>query len=482
MSLPPKPLALFRAGNSLLTQGRAAEALADFDAALQATGPHADILNSRGIALRILGRLDEAVQAFDMALALRPDNALVHANRGAVLTDLGRHAEAIESLDIAIRLQPDNAASWSNSATALREVDRFEDALSGYAKALALVPAYPDALIGRGLALMDLKRLDAAKADFARALALQPDHPKAHLNAAMCALLAGDLADGFAGYEWRWRNPPNSTWVRDFAQPLWLGREDITGKTLLLHAEQGMGDTIQFCRYAMAAADRGARVILEVQRPLQALLSTLEGPAAVIARGDALPAFDIHCPLMSLPLAFGTAPAPIPYLSADPARAADWAGRLGPGPRVGLAWGGNPALKNDRHRSIPLHRFAPLIAGGMTFVSLQKDLRPGDGALIGQWENFAHFGDDLHDFAETAALINALDVVVAVDTAVAHLAGAMGKTVYILLPDIGVDWRWMTARADSPWYPTARLLRQPTAGDWDSVIARLGEELGRALQ
>lgn len=465
------PSSLFRRGNGLLAQNRAAEALADFDAALHMAGPHPDILNSRGIALRTLGRREEALSDLDQALALKADNPLIHANRGAVLAELGRHGEAAQSLAAAVRLDPGNAVTWHNYGNVLRDLDRLTEALAAYDRALALDPDYVDALIARALALVDLHGLGDAKDSLDRALALAPEHPKARLNAAIRDLLAGDLANGFAGYEWRWRNPPNSAWVRDFAQPLWLGREDIAGKTLLLHAEQGLGDTLQFCRYATLAAKRGARVVLEVQRPLLRLLSPLEGVATVVAKGDLLPAFDLHCPLMSLPLAFGGIASDVPYIKVG---ASDWARRLPPGRRIGLAWSGNPALKNDRHRSIPLDRFAPLLAA-TPLIGVQKDLRPGDAAVA--QGRIAHFGADLADFADTAALLDQMDVVVSVDTAAAHLAGAMGKRVYILLPYVGVDWRWGIAGDRTPWYPTARLLRQPAPGDWDSVIARLAAEL-----
>ncbi|MBX7200623.1 MAG: tetratricopeptide repeat protein [Rhodospirillaceae bacterium] len=471
MTPPFEPSALFRRGNDLLAQGRPADALADFNAALQAVGAHPDVLNSRGIALQMLGRHAEALADFDRALAFAATNPMIHANRGAALTELGRLADAARSLTTAVGLDPGNATTLHNYGNVLRDLDRTAEALSAYDRALALRPDYVDALIARGLALMDLKRLDEAKASFANALARAPDHPKARLNAAIRDLLAGDIGNGFAGYEWRWRNPPNDSWLRDFPQPLWLGREDIVGKTLLLHAEQGLGDTLHFCRYAALAAERGARVVLEVQRPLVRLLASLEGVAQIVARGDALPAFDLHCPLMSLPLAFGTVARHTPYIQAAPS---DWSTRLPSGRRIGLAWSGNPALKNDRHRSIPLARFAPLM-DGTALVSAQKDFRPGDAAFAQGC--IADFGAELADFADTAALIAALDVVISVDTAAAHLAGALGKPVYILLPYIGTDWRWGVDGETTPWYPTAKLLRQPAPGDWDSVIARLKAEL-----
>ena len=480
---PGHVVARISRGNALLTKDRATEALADFDEALSLMTPFLAALNSRGGALRRLGRLEEAVSSFDLALSILPNSAMVQSNRGVVLRELGRLEESLAAVDQAIRLQPQSATFICNRGDTLRELERFAKAVEDYDRALALQPNFPDALIGRGLALMSLHKLDEAQASFQAALALQPDDAKAHFDSGLCSLLAGDLAKGFAGYEARWRNAPNSAWKRDFAQPLWLGKEDIAGKTILLHGEQGLGDSIQFCRYATLAAARGARVILEVPAPLKRLMSSLAGPAEVVAFGDALPAFDLHCPLMSLPLAFGTTaaqiPAAIPYLTAESQAVKRWQERLGPQRkrRIGLVWSGGRLLKNDRNRSVSLPRLAPLLKQDLEFVSLQKELRSGDAEWLAAAGRIAHFGADQHDFAETAALVSLMDGVVSVDTSVAHLAGAMGKTVYVLLPKVGVDWRWMLEREDTPWYPTARLFRQPSAGDWDSVVARVGAAL-----
>ena len=480
---PGHVVARISRGNALLAHDRPKDALADFDEALGLMTPFLAALNSRGGALRMLGRLDEALSSFDLALSIQPNSAMVRSNRAIVLRELGRLDEALASVDEALRLQPDNAAFLYNRSDTLRELDRFDEALAGYDRALALHPTYPDALIGRGLALMNLRKLDQAQESFQRALALQPNDPKARYDAGLCALLAGDLAKGFTDYEARWGIPPNSGWKRDFAKALWLGKEDIAGKTLLLHGEQGLGDSLQFCRYATLAAQRGARVILEVQAPLKRVMKTLAGPAEVIAYGEPLPTFDLHCPLMSLPLAFGTTaatiPAHIPYLAADPQLVAQWRARLGDGGkrRVGLVWSGGALLKNNRNRSMPLARLAPLLTQDARFISLQKELRSGEAEWLAASARIAHFGAEQQDFADAAALASLMDVVVTVDTAMAHLAGALGKTVYILLPYVGVDWRWQLDRQESPWYPTARLFRQPSAGDWDSVIAQVGTAL-----
>ena len=265
---------------------------------------------------------------------------------------------------------------------------------------------------------------------------------------------------------------------------MWLGDHAIAGKTVLLHAEQGFGDTVQFCRYAKLVAAQGATVLMEVQPPLKALLAKLEGVSQLLAYGEMLPAFDYHCPLLSLPLAFNTGiesiPAETPYLSPDPARIRQWEGKLGEKrlPRIGLVWSGRTDHKNDHNRSIPLADTAKLVSGHAELVSLQKEVRAADKLVLDIRQDIRHFGDELNDFADTAALVELMDVVITMDTAVAHVAGALGKPVWILLP-FNPDWRWLLDRGDSPWYPTARLFRQPAIGDWDSVIQRVANELNK---
>jgi hypothetical protein len=291
-------------------------------------------------------------------------------------------------------------------------------------------------------------------------------------------LLSGDFKHGFAEYEWRWESEQLRANKRNFPQPLWRGQESVAGKTVLLHAEQGMGDTIQFCRYAPLLAERGARVILEVQKPLRELLSTLAGVAQVVSAGDPLPDFDMHCPLLSLPLAFETEPAAIPaatpYLSASPQLLKDWERRLGPHdrPRVGLVWSGSTFLKNDRNRSIALSALLPLLDIDATFISLQKDVRAKDAVTLQDRTDIRDVRDELKDFTDTAALVSHLDLVISVDTSVGHLAGALAKPVWMLLPYVP-DWRWQLDRDDSPWYPTARLFRQDEARSWQGVVARV---------
>jgi hypothetical protein len=426
-----------------------------------------------------LRRYDEALAALDRALALQPDNADAHSNRGIVLSDIKRHDEAIASFDRALQLAPDHVEALSNKAAVLLALKRHDEALACCHRALALAPDHVGALCNHGTILNATMRQDEARAIYEHALTLAPDAPKLHGNLATVCLLTGDFARGFAEYEWRWKKDTLARTLRPFPQPLWQG-EDIAGKTILLHSEQGFGDTLQFCRYAPLVAARSARVILEVEPPLAALMRTLSGPSQVIAKGSPLPPFDVHCPLMSLPLACGTVldtvPAETPYLKAS--APSGWRDRLTGlrRPAIGLVWSGNPRHERDNDRSMSLAALLPLLDADATFVSLQKEPRPGDAALLAERSDILRFGEKTGDFADTAALIGELDLVITVDTSVAHLAAALGKPVWIMVQYLP-DWRWLLAREDSPWYPTARLFRQDATHRWDGVIARVNAAL-----
>jgi predicted O-linked N-acetylglucosamine transferase (SPINDLY family) len=444
----------------------------------------ADELNRRGNALRKLGRYDEALLSYDRALALRPDYHAAHYNRSNVLLELDRPDEAVASLDRVLAGNPNDAEALTVRGNALLELGRPEEALASYDRALTLAPNALAALYNRGNVLADLGRHQEALAAYAAAIAIDPGCADAHYNESLCRLLMGDLAGGWRKYEWRWRNEQFTRHVREFAQPLWLGEQLAPGTTVLLHAEQALGDTIQFCRYTSLVAARGMTVVLEVQWPLQSLLAQLPGVSQVLCRGQILPAFDYHCPLLSLPLAFGTRletiPATTPYLSADPRKVEQWRERANAanGLRVGLAWSGSLSQRKDR-RPIPVAPLLDALPSGVSVFSLQKELRDADLHLLEERRDARHFGGQLEDFTDTAALIELMDLVITVDTSVAHLAGAMGKPVWILLP-FNPDWRWLLDRADNPWYPTARLFRQPAQGEWNPVIEQVANEL-RAL-
>jgi tetratricopeptide (TPR) repeat protein len=471
--------ALSDRGNALVELKRFDEALVSYDQALAIQPDHAQTLCNRAVALYELKEPDEALASCDRALGLGLDSADLHHNRGNSLLALKRFDEALASLERALALHPDHAGAHTNRAIALHELMRLEEALASHERAAALQPDSAIAHSNRGLALYHLQRFDEALASYERALALQPDLPHAHYHEGHYRLLTGDLPLGWEKLEWRWKLEPIKSNKRDFVQPHWSGSQNIAGKTVLLHTADGFGDTIQFARYAPLVAARGARVIVEVLKTQQELMRTLAGVTQVVARGEPLPDFDLHCTFLSLPRAFGTGlatiPAETPYLQAAAPAAERWNARLGPRnrPRIGIAWSGNPMHHDDRKRSIGLSPFLPLLAGvDATFVSLHRDVRPADAAVLEGRSDILHFGGELKDYADTAALITNLDLVVSVDTSVAHLAGALAKPVWILLPFLP-DWRWLLDREDSPWYPTARLFRQDGTRAWEGVIPRL---------
>jgi tetratricopeptide (TPR) repeat protein len=507
-------------GNTLRELRRYGEAVDACDRALALVPDFAEAHCNRGSALHAQKRFDEALAACDCSIALQPDYADAHSNRGNALRELRRYNAALEACDRALVLVPDFAEALCNRGSALHALQRFDEALASFDRALTLRPAYPDALCNRGatlhaltrldealaacdrsialqpdnaqahsnrgVVLQDLMRCDEALASFGRALALRPDLAGAHNNEALCRLLIGDYERGWQQHEWRWQTDQLASERRDFPQPLWLGGGELAGRTILLHAEQGFGDTLQFCRYVPLVAARGARVILEVQRPLQTVMHTLAGAAQVVSRGEPVPAFDLHCPLLSLPLALrtqlDTIPARTPYLGAPENKVRAWRDRLGghEKPRIGLVWAGNPRkeLANcnriDALRSMEFAQLAPLLeVSDCEFYSLQK----GDDAVTQLRDStlrrhVVDWTDDLHDFSDTAALIENLDLVIAVDTAVAHLAGALNKPIW-LLNRYNTCWRWLLDREHSPWYPTARLFRQDASRQWDGVVMRV---------
>jgi Flp pilus assembly protein TadD len=454
--------------------------------ALTINSGSADAMSNLGLALHATGRYDEAILSYRNALRLAPGHPEILYNLGNACLEQGRVAEALSNYDDVLAREPGHAGACVNRGNALLRLNRPVEAMASYDDALAAMPGHPQILTNRGHALRRLDRPAEALVDFAAALAAAPEFPEAHFEAAMARLTLGDFNRGWKQYEWRWKTAAFARHRRQFQAPLWLGAQPVSGKTILLHAEQGFGDTIQFIRYAPLLADRGAKVICEVQPELRPLLSQFKD-ITVIASGSPLPAFDLHCPLLSLPLAFATLleaiPAATPYIDTSAERVAYWRDRLPPaGPRAGFVWSGSPTHKNDSNRSIALECLAPLFEDPpIRCFSLQSELRAADAEVLDRLPNLVHLGSALRDFADTAAVISLLDIVISVDTAVAHLAGALGKPAVILLPH-AADFRWMRDRGDTPWYPTARLFRQPAFGDWDSVIARLRDELRRFSQ
>ncbi len=475
---PAQPSAHQNLGLALRTVNRLEEALACFDRAIAAAADNADAHDYRGIVLQDLRRLEEALASHERAIALAPHRDSGFNNRGAVLLELNRPEEALESLDQAIRLNPHSADAYCNRGNALRILGRLDQALASCDRALDLRPDHARAHINRGAVCEELMRLDDAQACFDRATELEPNDVLARWHSCTMKLLNGDFDEGWRLFEWRWKMPAQKDAVRKFSQELWLGDSPLSGKTLLIHPEQGLGDTIQFCRYATLANALGAKVILEAPQPLVALVSTLKGDITVIEKGKPLPPFDLHCPIMSLPLAFKTTiadiPSPIPYLYPSAEKQQEWRHRLGHRTklRVGLAWSGAAGHLNDRNRSIPLHLFKPLLQLPAEYHSLQREIRPGDAAMLPELLQLRLHDAELRDFSDTAALVNEMDLVISVDTSIAHLAGALGKPLWILLPLLP-DYRWMLNRLDTPWYPTATLFRQDARGDWMPVINKV---------
>jgi Flp pilus assembly protein TadD len=430
---------------------------------------------NHGVISAQQGMLDEAIGYYKRAIALKPDFVEAHNNLGDVLNSKRRLDEALICFLKAILLNPRSVHAYNNLGNILTKIGCLQEALASFEQALTIDPDCADAHNNRGLALQHLKHYDEALISYNKAVLINRNCASAYINKASFKLLLGKYEEGWPLYEWRWKGEQLKHYARNFYQPLWLGKQSIVNKTILLHGEQGLGDVIQFVRYAPLVEELGAKVILECPHILIPLLDTLKGDITLVAHGDVLPAFDLHCPLMSLPLAFGTRidsiPASIPYLSADSHKQREWRGRLGPKarPRLGLVWSGNINHVQDYNRSISLRTLEPLLHLDFEFHSLQKDSRDDDHAILIEHGQIQVHEAELHDFSDTAALIAELDLIVTVDTAVAHLAGALGKEVWILLP-YSPDFRWMTERSDSPWYPTARLFRQRNGGNWEYVI------------
>lgn len=446
--------------------------------ALNANIPEAH--NNLGNVLVDLEQYDDAIASFRRAIALRDNYAEVYNNLSTAYKKQGKLEEALRNCRAALDFRPDFAEAYSNYSGLLKILGRSEEALEFSRRALELNPGLPEVHYNLGTALAEQGKIDEAIPLFKEAIKLRSDFPNAHYNLATSLLAKGDYEQGWLEYEWRWKTRRLIMAKRLFKQPQWRG-EAAEGRRLLIHAEQGLGDTIQFCRYASLAAQAGWKVILEVQKPLLRLLKNLPYVDQVVAFGDLLPPFDLHCPLLSMPLGFKTTLTTIPcsaaYLKAEPELMTDWKKRLASaakkGPKIGLAWAGNTASDADQQRSMSSDHFAPLLKlKNMNFVSLQKGgpAAPANRPLI-------DFMDEIEDFAETAALITQLDLVIAVDTAVVHLAAALGKPVW-LLDRFDPDWRWLLGRRDSPWYPSLRIYRQPHSGDWTSVVADVMKDLG----
>jgi hypothetical protein len=486
-------------------------ALAFFDQAVSITPDKAPLYYDRAVALRVLNREEEALASYDRAISINYNYPKAHFNRANLLGHLGRLEDALAGYDRVLTMQSDLAEAYINRGNVLVSLKRYEEALSNFDSGIKIHPGIIENHICKGSLLLFLNRPNDALTCYQAVLSIHPGHNDANngigkalenqgchtdalhwyglakinnpecvntrFNESYCQLKLGDLENGLANLEWCTQTA-NPLIVDSFSQPLWLGKETLMGKTILLHAEHGLGDTIQFARYAPLVAKLGARVVLKVEPDLKITLSELPGVEQVFGSGENLPDYAYHCPLLSLPLAFNTRldsiPADIPYIFSQTDKVQVWRGRLGEKtmPRIGLRWSGNPEHSNDHNRSIPLAKMVGLISSEMLFFSLQNEVRKDDLPVLEKNQHLHFFGDQLHDFTDTAALVELMDLVISVDTSVAHLAAAMGKPVWLLLP-FDPDWRWLLEREDSPWYPSMRLFRQPEIGNWDAVLDRV---------
>ena len=478
-------------GCALADAGQLAPAEDSFRAALRLNPFYVDAANDLGKVLAALGRQGEAQACFESAIRLRPSDPTLRNNLAVALRAQDRLDDAIASLRAAVRLRPDYANGWSNLGNLLQEQEQADAARECLERAVSLAPRSVDALINLGAALYRQRRLEEAATIFRRGLEIEPDSPDLLSNLSHAALALGDYDTGWPAYEARWRTRQLAGNWRDSGSPTWNGRDGIEGKTVLLFAEQGFGDTIQFVRFAPLLAERGARVLLLVQPALVSLIAGMGGIAKVHGFGEALPRVDMQYPLMSLPLVLGGRPesikATVPYLAPGPEAASAWRERLAalPGLKVGIVWAGDPrpdqpeANRLDRRRSLRFAQLAPLAGiDGVSFVSLQKGAAavqaktPLAGLALHDWTG------ELNSFADTAALMQSLDLVISVDTSVAHLAGALARPVW-LLNRFDSCWRWLDGRDDSPWYPGLRQFRQTSPGDWDGVLQRVRDALRR---
>jgi len=472
-------------GLALAALGRTDEAIQSYDRAIKLKPDYAEAYNNRGIALRATQRLNEAMRNFERAVTLRPDYAEAHNNLGVVLQDLRRHADALRGYDRAIALKADYAEAYNNRGNALQNLQRPQEAVQSFDRVIALNPRAADAYGNKGLTLQDMGRLDDAQRCFDRAIAIDPQGAEAYWNKGLCALLTQNFAGGWPLYEWR-KKRRGQTAYPAYPQPEWMGEVPLRGKTLLIHAEQGLGDTIQFCRYALLAEADGAKVILAVQEGLKRLMNSLSAAIEVAGLDSTPTATDYHAALLSLPFAFGTRadtiPARVPYLVPEPERLEKWANAIGrDGFKIGVNWQGSKNTQIDIGRSFALKYLEPLSKiPNVRLISLQKNDGSEQLNDLSAGVRVETLGDDFDAgpdaFIDTAAAMQSLDLIITSDTAIAHLAGALGRPTWVALKYVP-DWRWFLDRSDSPWYPTMTLFRQSSYGDWSSVFAAMEARL-----
>jgi len=468
----------YNQGICLKVLNRHEEALASYTQAIKLKPDYIEALNNQGNCLQSLNRHEEALASYTQAIKLKLGNVEAHYNQGNCLKVLNRHEEALASYTQAIKLKPDYIEALNNQGNSLKSMNRHEEALASYTQALTFQPGYAEAFNNQGSCLQSISRYEEALASYTQAIKLQPDHVEAHLNLSLLQLLQGNFKEGWKNYEWRKKLPENKkTYTSITEQLAWSGEQDLKNTTILISKEQGLGDYIQCCRYLPMIQDLGAKITLDISKSLRSLIDTLDIDKTYADESQKVQ-FQYHCTIMSLPLAFktelDTIPKQNPYLFATDDKKRYWQEKLGKktATRIGLVWSGNISHENDRNRSLSLDQLKPWLNLPYEFHSLQIDYRDHDLKLLPTFPNLYCHEKDISDFSDTAGLIESMDLIICVDTSVAHLAGALGKKVLILLP-YAPDFRWLLDRTDSPWYPTAKLFRQPEINNWRSVVMEI---------
>jgi tetratricopeptide (TPR) repeat protein len=486
IAMHPKSVELhYVRADALRAMKRFAEAATAFERVIQSDSKRVDAIVGLAACRLASGDAAEASLLLQHALAIDPAKVDALELQADMLAAAHNWEDALALAEKASTASPESVALHLKRSQMLGRLERYEDALSAAERALEIHPGHAEALFHRGIALEALFDFEGALEAYQAILASDPGHAAAHWNEAYCQLMLGRLSEGFRNYEWRWKTPFLNKKPR-FTEPLWLGDADIAGKRLLLHSEQGFGDTFQFLRYVKQVDALGADVLLEVPPAVVPLIASLFGADRVFATDSALPTFEFQCPLPSLPLALGTGdksvPNETPYLFADPFIVDQWRERLGKatGMRIGVVWSGNPGHVNDANRSIPLNQFLDAFPSGVQLIALQKEFRATDELLLKRKSALTVVADQLNSFADTAAIIELCDLVVSIDTGVAHLAAAMNKPTWILA-DMVSDWRWQRDRVDSPWYPSVKLYRQTTRQRWSPVLMQVRDDIKALL-
>jgi tetratricopeptide (TPR) repeat protein len=468
-----QPFISFNLGRALLAQGKFKEAAHLFHHTKKLKPEFTEAYFNEAYALFCLEKFEESQVLFQHLVSLNPNSVEAINGLGISLYHSGKYNEALKHLKIALNINSQSSEIHNNIGLALHKLNHFEEAIEHFSKAIALTPMYADAISNRGLTFQSMRKVDDALKDFNNAITINPNHADAQWNKSLLEIMIGNFQEGWLGYEWRWKSY-SKKWARTFKEPLWLGQESLKGKTIYIYPEQGFGDFIQFCRFVPMLLKLDAQVILEAPPLLTSLALSLKGNIKIIKSGELAPYFDYQCPMMSLPLAFKTTldtiPQQVPYLFAYKEKKETWNTWLGIKklPRIGLAWSGAKGQANDHNRSMKLENLLPLLELPFEFHSLQKEIRAEDEIFL-EKSLIKNHRDNLNDFSDTAALAENMDLVISVDTSIAHLAGALNKQLFVLLA-FNADYRWLLNNDQCPWYPNATLLRQSKIGDWGGPI------------